>query len=218
MGKDILTPNQKQVLNLLSRDQNFIDHFYFAGGTPLAVYYLNHRYSEDLDFFSQDEIDFIWLNSLKEKIKKQIGAGEATINQSFNRNLVFFGLGEEILKTEFTHFPFEPIDPPVVISGIKTDSLKDIAVDKFFTLYQKPAARHFIDLYLILKRKEFVWEDLAKLARIKFDTAIDPIQLGAQLTTAETISDLPRMIINLDEKDWRGYFLEKAKELKDQIS
>lgn len=218
MGKDILSPKQKQVLNILANDENFRENFFFTGGTPLAAYYLNHRYSEDLDFFSQQEIDLIWLNSLKGKTKEMVEADEADLKQSFNRNLVFFKFDEEVLKTEFTHFPFESIDPPVVISGIKTDSIKDISVNKFFALYQKPAARHFIDLYLILKRKEFAWEDLAKLARIKFDTPIDPIQLGAQLVTAETISDLPKMIISLEEKEWRSYFLDRAKELKTHIS
>lgn len=218
MGKDILTPRQKEILGFLARDLGFTQNFYFTGGTPLAAYYLNHRYSEDLDFFSRQEIDLIWLNSLKGQIKELVKADEVRLNQSFNRNLIFFNFGEGVLKTEFTLFPFESIDPPVIISGIKIDSLKDIAVNKFFTLYQKPAARHFMDLYLILKRKEFTWEDLGKLARIKFDTAIDPIQLGAQLVTAETISDLPKMIIKLEEKEWRGYFLDRAKELKTQIS
>lgn len=218
MGKDILTPHQKQVLTILSNDQNFLKHFYFTGGTPLAIYYLNHRYSEDLEFFSKDEVDLIWLNTLKEKIKKKVGADEARVNQSFNRNIIFFGFGDEILKTEFTYFPFEPVDSLVVISGIKTDSLKDIAVNKFFTIYQKPAARHFIDLYLILKRNEFAWEDLGNLARIKFDTLIDPIQLGSQLIVAEDISDLPKMISNLEEKDWRNYFMDKARQLRIQIS
>lgn len=104
MGKDILSPRQKQVLHILANDENFRENFFFTGGTPLAVYYLNHRYSEDLDFFSRQEIDLIWLNSLRGKIKGLVGADQADLKQSFNRNLVFFNFDEEVLKTEFTHF------------------------------------------------------------------------------------------------------------------
>lgn len=218
MGKDLLTAQQQRVLALLSQEPSFLEHFYFTGGTPLAVYYLKHRYSEDLDFFSETEIDLVWLNALRERLKRELQADEATVRQSFNRNLLFFNFGSELLKTEFTYFPFKQIENPQLIDGSRVDSLKDIAVNKFFTIYQKPAARHFIDLYLILKRGEVTWEELPQLARLKFDTPLDLIQLGAQLVTAEDISDLPKMMVKLDEKEWRGFFLDKAKGLESQIS
>lgn len=218
MGQDLLTPSQRRVLSLLAREPSFLEHFYFTGGTPLAAYYLNHRHSEDLNFFSETEIDLIWLNALKGRLKDELKADEAAIRQSFNRNLLFFNFGSELLKTEFTYFPFARIESPRLIAGIKVDSLKDIAVNKFFTIYQKPAARHFIDLYLILQKGETAWADLPKLARIKFDTPIDPIQLGAQLVTAESISDMPRMVIDLAEEEWRNFFLAKAAGLKKQIA
>lgn len=156
------------------------------------------------------------MTTLSKKIKKQLGADQVDIQQGFNRNLVFFTLGKEILKTEFTYFPFTQIKKPTVINGIKIDSLKDIAVNKFFAIYQNPPARHFIDLYLIIQKKEVRWEDLARLARQKFDSNIDPIQLGSQLVTAQEVQDLPRMTIQLSDI-WRDYFIKKAKELKEEI-
>ena len=32
--------------------------FYLTGGTALSRFYLNHRYSEDLDFFTNRDTDF----------------------------------------------------------------------------------------------------------------------------------------------------------------
>ena len=93
----------------------------------------------------------------------------------------------------------------------------DIAVNKFFALYQKPTSRHFIDLYLILKTKKVVWANLSSLARVKFDTNIDSLQLGSQLTTAKTISDLPRLLNELPEALWRNFFIKKALELKKDV-
>ena len=60
MAKSILTDNQSQILNTLATDSNFSKNFYLSGGTALAEFYLHHRLSEDLDFFSETEIDKIW--------------------------------------------------------------------------------------------------------------------------------------------------------------
>ena len=57
MAKTILTKRQRQLLILLSKQAIITKKFYLSGGTALAEYYLRHRYSEDLDFFSLDEVD-----------------------------------------------------------------------------------------------------------------------------------------------------------------
>src|SRR3989344_5746496 len=215
MAQTILNPDQRLILKVLAQGKLFLKNFYLTGGTALSEYYLHHRLSEDLDFFSEKEIDKIWLNTIAKKIKDEIKSEDKDIEESFNRNLVYFKKLKMVIKTEFTYYPFQQIETPEIIRGIKIDSLTDIAVNKFFTVYQKPTARHFIDLYLILTLKHYSWDQLAKLARIKFDTVIDPIQLGSQLIKSETVKDLPQMIIELEEKKWRRYFIEKANTLND---
>lgn len=217
MGKTILTAIQKKALNCIASDAIVKNNFYLSGGTALAEYYLHHRLSEDLDFFSENEIDITWLNILSGKIKSVIGASNKDIQQSFNRHLVFFTIKKTFLKTEFTYYPFTQIEKPMIVHKLRIDSLLDIAVNKFFTIYQRPASRHFIDLYCILQDSEIRWENVAKLARIKFDTVIDPLQLGSQLITANTIGQLPQMNKPLKETVWRSFFLQKAKELKSDI-
>lgn len=218
MASSILTPVQKQILEILAKDNLFSKHFYLSGGTALSEYYLHHRFSDDLDFFSEEEIDKIWLNSLARKIKQTIGFKKLDIEESFNRNLVYFTTPAIMVKTEFTYYPFPPIEPFGVKDGIKVDSLMDITINKFFTIYQKPTARHFIDLYLILTEKNYTWDQLEKFARIKFETDIDPIQLGSQLIKSETVKDIPRMIKKLSESQWRSYFIEQAKLLKSKFA
>lgn len=218
MIKTVLKPSQKRILALLSKNQTFFKNFYLSGGIALSEYYLHHRLSEDLDFFSETEIEKIWLNSLAKEIKQTIGFGKLDIEESFNRNLVYFSTPKLTVKTEFTYYPFTQIEPCMVKNGIQVDSLTDIAVNKFFTIYQKPTARHFIDLYLILKTQKYSWEQLEKLARVKFDTVIDPIQLGSQLIKSEIIKDLPKMIIKTPEERWRSYFIERAKVLRGRIA
>ncbi len=46
---------QNQILSLV---QGAGVEFYLTGGTALSRYYLNHRYSDDLDFFVNQHSEF----------------------------------------------------------------------------------------------------------------------------------------------------------------
>ena len=54
MGKTILTSEQHLVLDMAAKDELINSWFYLTGGTALAEFYLRHRLSEDLDFFSDE--------------------------------------------------------------------------------------------------------------------------------------------------------------------
>ena len=53
-GFGILTPLQKEFIKILASLPDK-DQFYLAGGTVLAEYYLGHRLSFDLDYFTGAE-------------------------------------------------------------------------------------------------------------------------------------------------------------------
>ena len=218
MAKEILTPLQKKFISSLAKNRTFCKHFYLTGGTALSAYYLNHRYSEDLDFFSFTEIDILATDVFLKKVKASLKIKKTDFQQSFNRNIFFLHTTKEILKVEFTYFPFEPIEKPVNKDGIFVDSITDIATNKAFTICQNPRARDFIDLYFILnKYKKFSFRRLLKMARTKFDWQIDPIQLGTQLLKAKELKDLPRMLHKTDHAQWRNFFLAQAKSLSKNI-
>lgn len=218
MAKEILTSLQRKFIALFSQNEYFKHKFYLTGGTALAGYYLFHRYSEDLDFFSLEQIDLMGLNVFLKQITPALGIRKSDYQQSFNRNIFFLHTAKEILKTEFTYFPFEQLEKPLEKDGIFVDNVKDIAVNKAFTITQNPRARDFIDLYFILERyKDFSFSKLIKLARVKFDSQIDPIQLGTQLLKAKNIKDLPRMVKKIDHRQWRLFFIQQAKLLRKEI-
>jgi len=218
MGQEILTPQQKKFLHFASREKSLSKRFYLSGGTALAAFYLNHRISEDLDFFNQDEVNPLAINTILKKAKPQLGYTSLDFQQSFNRNLFLLHIrGSKTLKTEFTYFPFAPLQKPKYFGHLRIDSLLDIAVNKAFTISQQPRARDFIDLYCIFQETHLTFQGLLKKARLKFDWHIDPIQLGSQLIKAVEISDLPIMRKKLSERAWRSFFLNEAKALKKSI-
>ena len=139
--------------------------------------------------------------------------------QSFNRNLFFIDLADgDKIKMEFTYFPFCRIEKKNKIGDLQIDSILDIAVNKVFTIYQKPRSRDFIDLYFILKSdKNLQLDDLVKRAQIKFGNYLDPIQLGTQYIKAKELKDFPKMLVNVKEKDWQDFFIKEAKKLSPKI-
>ena len=218
MAPKILNSFQQNFIKLLVKNRYFKDYFYLTGGTALAAYYLHHRYSEDLDFFSFKEIGLLELDAFLREVKAPLKITKTDFQQSFNRNIFFLHSKKEILKIEFTYFPFEQIEKPIRKDGILIDTIVDIATNKTFTIFQNPRARDFIDLYFILKKyKNLSLPKLVKMARSKFDSQIDPIQLGTQLLKSKEIQDLPRMIKKINHNLWRNFFVNQAKLLSKEI-
>ncbi len=218
MEKEILTPAQKKFLELISEEKSISKNFYLTGGTALSAFYLKHRLSEDLDFFSERELDLITINSFLRKIKPKLNIRDIDYQKAFNRNIFMLRFPKEILKIEFTYYPFEQFEKSKLIGGIRVDSLLDIAINKIFSISQRTSARDFIDIYFILKKNiNLTFDGLIKKARIKFDWHIDPLHLGTQLSRAKEAKDLPVMLEKIDSKIWQEFFLNEARKLSKKI-
>lgn len=218
MGREILTQKQAEFLEVVANSPDLCAKFYLTGGTALAAFYLNHRESEDLDFFSQDEIEPLAVETFLKTNKPRIGFERFEFQKSFNRNLFFLHFPEgKTLKTEFTFFPFSPVERGMAAGALRIDSVRDIAVNKVFTISQQTRARDFVDLYFIMQKEGWTLHDLLKDARIKFDTHIDLVQFGAQLLQAYDLKDLPRMRVPLDRAALRSFFLAEAESLGKHI-
>lgn len=214
----ILSHNQKHLLKLLSEEKAVCDHFYLTGGTALAEFYLHHRLSEDLDFFSEQEFEPQSISVILKKIQLSGGIKKIEFQQSFNRNLFFLYTDTDVIKTEFTYFPFTRIERKQKLGDLFIDSLIDIATNKIFTIYQNPRARDFIDLYFIfIQNSALTFDSLIEKAQIKFDTYIDPVQLGAQYMKAKELKDYPKMLEKLEAKVWQDFFIKEAEKLRDKI-
>lgn len=219
MRDKILSKNQINLLEMLGNSSFVRDNFYLSGGTALAAFYLKHRYSEDLDFFSEEEFDILNLNIFLKKAKKELGISKIDFEQSYNRNLFFLYFSSDVLKTEFTFFPFPRIEKRKRDGrfNLEIDSLIDIAANKLFSIYQRVQARDYIDLYFICHENKFSISDLIKKARIKFDCHIDFIQLGTQFMKAKEAGDYPKMIRKVADNKWVNFFLNEAKKFKKKV-
>ena len=68
-----LTPFQHQIIRAISKSP-LQNQFYLTGGTALSVFYLHHRYSLDLEFFTADPTSVSRVPAIIKKIAKEINA------------------------------------------------------------------------------------------------------------------------------------------------
>jgi predicted nucleotidyltransferase component of viral defense system len=212
----ILSDTQILFLELLSK-QTFSKSYYLSGGTALTEFYIPYRLSEDLDFFSEEEVNVDEIIAFIGSIKNAIEYQSFDFNTSFNRNLFFLEFTEDKLKLEFTYYPFLQINPGKIEYGIKIDSIEDIAVNKLFTIYQNPRSRDFMDLYMIIQEYHYTIDELIKKAKIKFDWHVDSLTLGSQFFLVTELKDFPKLIKPLKEFDWQDFFIKQAKLLGEKI-
>jgi predicted nucleotidyltransferase component of viral defense system len=103
---------QEQVLNIFSRNAK---SFALAGGTALELYYLHHRFSVDLDFFSP-QYDINEIECLIEAIKEELKTGIKLENELLAGNKA---------KVRFYTMPVEGTDRP-----LKIDFVEDVLFDE----------------------------------------------------------------------------------------
>lgn len=217
-SQKILTLEQEKFLKCVAAENYLCRRFYFTGGTPLSAFYLQHRMSEDIDLFSEQEIYLPSIRAFLKKIEKKLSISKIDYTNFLGlHSFQLFFQNNEILKVDFNYYPFPRIERGIKYSDLAIDSILDIAVNKVHTIAMKPRARDFIDIYFIIKEKIFSFNELLKEAKIKFDWHIDPLQLGSRLFLAAEVKDYPRMLKKINHQEWRDFFVNEAKKLKNQI-
>ncbi len=213
----ILTKQQILALKLIAKT-NLAKKFYFSGGTVLAYYYLQHRKSEDLDFFSQEEFNPQPIIVALKSFKKDLKFSSIDFQNSFNRNLFFLRFDNDyILKLEFTYYPFEQVKKPKLRDGLLVDSAIDIAVNKLFTIAQKPRGRDYFDLYCLIQKYKYEIEKLRMMAKQKFDWHVDPLQLASKFNEVDKHLDDPIIIKEIQKNKLVRFFQKEAIKFKNKI-
>lgn len=215
---ETLNKEQERFLDLVSQEKYLCKRFYFTGGTPLCAFYLFHRISEDIDLFSEDEINLLPIRAFIGKVQKKLNLEKIDYRQFLGlHSFQLFFPNKEVLKVDFNYYPFPRIEKGTKFKNVEVDSIYDIAVNKIHTISMKPRARDFIDIYFIIQEKDYDFYDLLMRAKAKFDWDIDPIQLGSRLLLAKELKDYPRMLKKIDHQEWKKFFIEEAKKLKKEI-
>lgn len=214
MGKLIFTPIQKIFFEEFSKDKKLKDNFYFGGGTALSVFYLQHRYSNDLDFFSKKEFEpglaIRFVNKLANKL-------QVTAKMTKKQTVLWFEMEKDgmPLKIDFLDFPYKRIEKGASYKGVEIDSEKDIGANKILTVNLENNPKDYVDLFFLLQ-KFTIW-DLIYAVEAKFRLRLDLVSLGEDFINVENIQILPKMIKPLKLTELKKFFNELAKKIGAKI-
>lgn len=214
MGKvPIITKKQKLILEGISKSEYLRKNFYFTGGTALSEYYLQHRYSDDLDFFSEDKFENQVILGIVDEWSKQFNFSYTSrfVEVVYRFELHFEDNYKFLL--DFGHYPYKRIEKGLTVGNIQLDSLRDIATNKLFTVNQRTDVKDFVDLYFIIKKKFTIW-DLIYSAEVKFRKMNTDIELIAMdLMKVDDFTALPRMIKPLTLEELKNFYNKLAVKL-----
>lgn len=210
MEQKIITHRQAKALEFITAAP-FARQYYFSGGTALAEYYLHHRLSEDLDFFSVAKVPGKEIVGFVDVLGQHLGASKITYSKTFERHIFILTFPDGDLKMEFTWYEHRPIGRMATHNDIKVDSFRDLAVNKLMALIDRFEPKDFVDLYFILKKRplRLIQNDLVK----KFGFKIDRLTLAAEFSKVERIHSLPRMVRPLSIGELKDFFGGQIKKI-----
>jgi Nucleotidyl transferase AbiEii toxin, Type IV TA system len=175
--KDKLYPLQDRVLKEIGASGT---PFYLTGGTVVGRFLLNHRYSDDLDFFVNSNPDFTTeTNKVIEFLR--LTFPDVRINNrqdSFAR--AFVVEGDLSLKIEFVNdVKYRVGFPSINEFGLQYDSWNNILSNKL-TALSRTAPKDYSDVLFLSLKYPFNWKTIIDHAKMK-DAWVNEINISQQL-------------------------------------
>ncbi|MBX2955264.1 MAG: nucleotidyl transferase AbiEii/AbiGii toxin family protein [Cyclobacteriaceae bacterium] len=161
--RERLYPLQDEVLTVVGKTGS---SFYLTGGTAVSRFMLNHRYSDDLDFFLNRSDRF--RQEVEVQIEQLRSCGEVNLSfrsEDFMR--IFLTRNEVQLKLEFVNDVKFRVGLPVRReSGFLIDTWQNILSNKI-TALSRNAAKDFADVLFLALNYSFNWEEMINSAKEK---------------------------------------------------
>ncbi|MCX6037597.1 MAG: nucleotidyl transferase AbiEii/AbiGii toxin family protein [Chloroflexi bacterium] len=184
-----LYPLQDQVLALIQKIETGL---YLSGGTAASRGYLNHRFSDDIDLFADDDKNFgLWAERVIHALSGE-KIGELIVGLREER---FFRItlthGEVVLKIELIN------DVPSRVGAVRDhpilgrlDSAENILANKITALLDREEPKDFADIW-----------GFCQLKGLSLEEAIS----GAQGKAAGVFpADLARLLCSATKADWEA--------------
>jgi hypothetical protein len=160
---EAVTPELRDLLQFIGTCA-FVERFYLAGGTALALR-LGHRRSIDLDFFSN--VDRVSRATRQEILHALVPRGAQAIEDT-EGNLLLDVHGVHV---GFFSYSYPLLDPTEDVEGVAVASIADIGLMKLDALISRGARKDFYDLYWIAQQIPLA--ELLEMGRKKYPYARD---------------------------------------------
>lgn len=154
--------------------------FYLTGGTALGRFYLNHRFSEDLDFFINADNQYQhYIALVKNKMADNftVDIQKSLFTEDYSR--FFITEDDSFLKIEFVNdVAYYPGTPSTYQYGL-IDTPENILTNKIAAIIGRDEPKDVFDIVYIALNYSFNWNDIFMHAKEK--TVINEIDVEERL-------------------------------------
>ncbi|MCG3212547.1 MAG: hypothetical protein FOGNACKC_06217 [Anaerolineae bacterium] len=203
-----ITPEMRKTLRLIGQ-QSFVQRFYLAGGTALALR-LGHRRSVDLDFFSATD-------EVTRKSRQEILAALASLSpqalEDTDGNLLLEVAG---LHVGFFGYGYPLLEPTATVENVPVASVTDIGLMKLDALISRGSRKDFYDLYVIAQKISL--PTLLNLGETKYPYARDFELMAIESLVLFENADRdvqPTLFIDVAWEEVRQFFISQAQALSE---
>jgi len=207
--KDILSPLQWEFLSLFFQGA---PPFFLTGGTALSAFYLQHRYSEDLDLFTldSDAFDRVPLYVADTATRLMGSVASLQIAPQFHRYRLS-RQGESVIVDFVREVVPQVSEEKNNFDGIVVDTLEEITANKICTVIGRAEIKDYIDLYF-LGRAGYPLENYIAIAQQK-DAGVSQATLAFVLSEVRLLKVPDFMISPVSLVDLQEYFHSLARKL-----
>ena len=207
--QEALTDATRELLWLLS-DLPFISEFYLAGGTGLALQ-IGHRFSVDLDFFSDDPVA---VGEDQRRSILKLLKEEPSLKITWDKDSTFVASWRNV-GVSFFRLDLHPlICPPIIFDKIRVAAIEEIGAMKLAAILSRGTRKDYTDLYFILQQTNLI--DLFEIAAKKypFNEAFPVFVVRALSYFEDAESDpMPRMIKEVTWDTVKTYLEQQAMDI-----
>lgn len=135
--------------------------FYLTGGTALGRFYLNHRYSDDMDFFVNADSDFQkHILFIKNQLQKEykIDISKTNVTDEFAR--FFIEDNEILMKVEFVNDVAYRAGIPLKSNQGNIDTVTNILANKLTAIVGRDEPKDVFDIVTIATHFSFNWKEI----------------------------------------------------------
>ena len=152
---------QDEVLEVIFATEQ---EFYLTGGTCLSRFYVEKRYSDDLDFFSNQSPRYSFA---VKNIKRALQAKFELIAEVETKDFTRFKI-DGLLQIDFVNdIAFRYKDVVINEDNFLLDNVENILSNKITAVIGRDNPKDIFDIYLIHKFYKFDWKDILEAAHQK---------------------------------------------------
>ncbi len=190
--------------------------FFLTGGTALAQYYLQHRYSDDLDLFTIDDEAFGLARSEIYRLAAGLSVSvESILSTPTFQRFELGRAGDAPVRLDLVRDVDFQFGQRQRFGAVLVDSEENIGANKVSAIFGRTESKDFVDLYFLLQRGQPLPTLIAD-AKEK-DSGITEFWLAGMLRQVEMLNRLPIMLKPLDIATLKSFYLDLADDLLRRI-